>query len=212
MSQENSPLLHLIGMAKRAGKLEIGEEPVGAVARAKQAKLIVLASDASPNTLRRAATFGQAGNVLQLTIPHNKAQLGAVLGRSSVAMLAFTDAGFAGALGDKLLALDPEKYAAAATQLRQKADRTLARQKEKRQHEKNLKKGKGKPWAPPANASPPAKKGANPSPPRRKHPKSPGQTEDPSSRKPFPRTAGKRMIITHKSKGSASAQPKKRGG
>lgn len=147
----SAPILHLLGLARRAGKLEMGEEPVGAVARAKQAKVILLASDVSPNTSRRAATFGQIGNVLQISLPYTKEEVGLVLGRNSVAMIALTDAGFAGAIGDKLVALDAEKYGPAGAQLRAKADRTLARQKEKRQHEKNLQRGKGKPWAvPPA--------------------------------------------------------------
>ena len=49
----NDPILHLIGLAKKAGKLEIGEEPVGAACRARQAKLVLLAADAAPNTFRR---------------------------------------------------------------------------------------------------------------------------------------------------------------
>lgn len=145
----NNPILHLLGLSKRAGKLEIGEEPVGAAARAKQAKLILLASDAPPNTSRRAATFGQIGNVLQISLPFTKEEIGMSLGRGSIAMLALTDAGFAGAIGDKLVLIDAEKYGPAGAQLRAKADRTYARQKEKRQHEKNLQKGKGKPWAVP---------------------------------------------------------------
>lgn len=144
-----NPILHLLGLAKRAGKLEIGEEPVGAVARSKHAKLILLASDVPSNTYRRAATFGQVGNVLQVTLPYTKDEIGSVLGRSSVAMVALTDAGFAGAIGDKLIEIDAVKYGAAASQLRNKADRTYARQKEKRQHEKNMQRGKGKPWAVP---------------------------------------------------------------
>lgn len=146
----NDPILHLLGLAKKAGRLEIGEEPVGSVCRARQAKLLLLASDAAPNTYRRAAHFGEAGNVLWLELPFTKAELGFQLGRSSCAMLALTDAGFSAAVSEKLRARDPEKYEAAAAQLRQKADKVLRRQKEQRQHEKNLREGKGKhPWAPP---------------------------------------------------------------
>ena len=60
----HDPILHLLGLARKAGKLELGEEPVGAACRAKHAKLMLLASDAAPNTRRRAAHFGDAGNVL----------------------------------------------------------------------------------------------------------------------------------------------------
>ena len=74
----------------------------GAVCRARQARLILLASDAAPNTVRRCAHFGEAGNVLWLELPYTKAELGFQLGRGSCAMLALTDAGFAATLVEKL--------------------------------------------------------------------------------------------------------------
>ena len=150
----NDPILHLLGLAKKAGRLEIGEEPVGAACRARQAKLLLLAGDAAPNTRRRAAHFGEAGNVLWLETPFDKAALGLVLGRSSCAMLALTDAGFSAAVVEKLAARDPDKYSPAAQQLRTKADRVFQRQKEQRRHEKNLRQGKRKPWAPPPREAP----------------------------------------------------------
>jgi len=146
----NDPVIHLLGLARKAGRVELGEEPVGAVCRARHAKLLLLAGDAAPNTCRRAAHFGEAGNVLWLQLPHSKAELGALFGRGSCAMLALTDAGLAASIVEKLAARDPERYGPAAAQLRQKADRVLQRQREKRQHEKNLREGKRKPWAPPA--------------------------------------------------------------
>ena len=145
----NDPILNLIGLANKAGKLEIGEEPVGALCRARQAKLVLLAQDAAPNTCRRAAHFGEAGNVLFLQLPFTKAELGMQLGRSSCAMLAVADSGLAASMVEKLSARDPDRYGPAAAQLRQKADRVLQRQREKRQHEKNLREGKHKPWAAP---------------------------------------------------------------
>ncbi len=101
-----------------------------------------------PNTVRRAAHFGEAGGALWLQMPFTKAELGEQLGRSSCAMLAVTDFGFAAALAEKLAARDEERYGPAAQQLRAKADRALMRQREKRQHEKNMRQGKHKPWAP----------------------------------------------------------------
>lgn len=149
----NDPILHLLGLAKRAGKLQIGEEPVGTVARARKAKLIVVAENATDNTKRRATHFSEQGNAPFLVLPSSKEEMGAILGRESVAMLAVTDAGLAGAIGDKLVALDPERYTVVGERLREKADRTLARQKEKRRHEKNAQKKK--PWvAPPVKETP----------------------------------------------------------
>lgn len=145
----HDPVLNLIGLANKAGKLEIGEEPVGALCRARQAKLILMAADAAPNTCRRAAHFGQAGNVLFLQLPFTKEELGWQLGRTSCAMMALADPGFSASIVEKLAARDPDRYGPAAQQLRQKADRALQRQREKRQHEKNLREGKRKPWAAP---------------------------------------------------------------
>lgn len=141
--------LRMLGLAKKAGRLEIGEEPVGAVARARKAKLILLAADAAPNTARRAAHFGEAGNVLFLSVPFTKAEMGMALGRSSCAMLAFTDPGFAASFVERLAAHDPERYGPARERMSAKAAKALQRQKEQRQHEKNLERGKKKPWAPP---------------------------------------------------------------
>ena len=148
----NDPILHLLGLARKAGRLELGEEPVGALCRSRHARLVLLAQNAAPNTFRRAAHFGDAGNVLFLTLPYTKEELGFFFGRSSCAMMALSDVGLAASLVDKLALMDPDRYAPAALQLRDKADRMLQRQREKRQHEKNVRLGKQKPWAPPPAA------------------------------------------------------------
>ena len=135
-------ILSMIGLAKKAGRLEIGEEPVGAAARAKKARIILVASDAAPSSMRRAASFAEAGNTILLTIPAGKDDLGSSLGRTSVAMAAVTDIGFAEAIVKKLAALDSETYSAAAEQLAVKAKRAQERRQEQARHEKNLRRGK----------------------------------------------------------------------
>ena len=165
----NDPILHLLGLARKAGKLEVGEEPVGACCRARHARLVLVAADAAANTRRRCAHFGEAGSVLWLEVPFTKEELGFTLGRSSCAMLALTDAGFAASVVNKLALRDPECYGDAAQQLQAKAQRVLERQKEKRQHEKNLRQGRHKPWAPP----PVEKKGSPASPKKHTEPKPP---------------------------------------
>ena len=165
----HDPIAHLLGLARKAGRLEAGEEPVGAACRARQARLVLLASDAAPNTARRAAHFGQAGDVPWLSLPLTKEEVGGLLGRGSCALLALTDAGFAAAVAEKLAARDPERYAPAAALLREKADKVLQRQKEQRQHEKNLREGKKRPWAPPP-AQPKEKAEGKPPAPRTHQP------------------------------------------
>ena len=140
-------LLNLIGLAKKAGKLEAGEEPVGAAARARHARLILIASDAADNTRRRAKHFGDAGECICLEIPASKDELGRALGRTSCAMAALTDVGFAEAVAKKLAEADEAHYGEAARRLAIKAQRAAERRAELKQHEKNLREGKKKPFA-----------------------------------------------------------------
>ena len=135
-------ILSLLGLAKKAGRLEIGEEPVGAAARARDARLILLASDAAENTVRRAGHFAEAGACLLAQIPASKEALGSAVGRTSCAMLAVTDIGFADAVGKKLAALDAAKYSALSEKLSVKAARAKERKNEQARHDKNLRTGK----------------------------------------------------------------------
>ena len=140
-------VLHLLGIARKAGRVEVGEEPVGASARARQARLILVASDAADNSARRAAHFAQAGKAPWFRVPYTKGELGGTVGRASCALLA------------RLAAGAPETYGAASAELSEKADKALQRQKEQRRHEKKLQKGGRKPWA-----APPARKESPPEP------------------------------------------------
>lgn len=150
-------LLNLIGLAKKAGKLEVGEEPVGAAARSKHARLILIASDAADNTRRRALHFGEAGECICLEIPPTKEDLGRALGRTSCALLALTDIGFAEAVAKKLAESDEAHYGEAAKRLAIKAARAAERRKELKQHEKNVRTGKKKPHQEEPQPAPAAK-------------------------------------------------------
>lgn len=136
-------VLSMLGLALKAGRVEVGEEPVGSAARAKKARVIFVAEDAAPSSQRRAFSFAQAGACLCLTIPADKDALGGALGRTSVAMCAVTDIGFADALVKKLAAKH-EKFAPAAAALDVKAARALERKREQARHEKNVRRGKTK--------------------------------------------------------------------
>lgn len=137
-------LLNLLGLAKKAGKLEVGEEPTGAAARAKDARILLIASDAADNSFRRLRHFAEAGACLYAALPCTKDELGRAVGRTSCAMVAVTDIGFAEAIAKKLAEEDSVRYAALAEKLSVKAQRALQRRKEQEQHEKNLRMGKSK--------------------------------------------------------------------
>ncbi|MDO4811649.1 MAG: ribosomal L7Ae/L30e/S12e/Gadd45 family protein [Eubacteriales bacterium] len=135
-------ILSMIGLAKKADRVEIGEEPVGSAVRAKKARVILIAQDAAASSVRRAKAFANVGNCLYLIIPADKDDLGRCLGRTSCAMAAVTDIGFADAIVKKLAAIDPEKYGDAAEKMDVKARRAAERKREQAQHEKNVRQGK----------------------------------------------------------------------
>ena len=154
--------ISLIGIAKKAGYLAIGEEPVGAAARAHKARLILLASDTAEASVRRAETFAQAGGIFTLPLAATKAELGGILGRTSCAMVAVTDAGLAASIAKKIAADNPEAFAEQTADLERKAKRVNDRRREKRIHDRRIARNAEKPWAGKPKAGEPAKKFSKP--------------------------------------------------
>ena len=134
--------LNYLALARKAGRIELGEEPVGAAARAQKARLVVVAEDATDHTWRRALSFVSGSEQICLRVPYSKDLLGQAVGRSALALAAFTDPAmalaFVKALGQ------PEKYTAALESLDKRTKRIQQRQKEAKAHDKNKRVGKGK--------------------------------------------------------------------
>ena len=134
--------LNYLALARKAGRIELGEEPVGAAARAQKARLVVVAEDATDHTWRRAPRFVSGSEQICLRVPSTKDLLGQAVGRTALALAAFTDPAmalaFVKALGQ------PEKYSAALESLQKRTQRIQQRQKEAKAHEKNKRVGKGK--------------------------------------------------------------------
>lgn len=139
MSKE---LLSTLGLCKRAGMLEAGEEPVESAARARDVRLLLLAQDAAENTARRAEHFAQMGQCILVSVPFTKEELGRAVGRESCALAGITDVGFACAVARRLADGDPRTYGDAAQRLEVKAQRAAQRRTEQALHEKNLRRGK----------------------------------------------------------------------
>jgi ribosomal protein L7Ae-like RNA K-turn-binding protein len=142
---DSNGILSLLGLALRGGNLAVGEEPVEAVARARDARVLLVASDAADNTYRRVKHFADVGQCIWLRIPFTKAELGRAVGRSAAAVVAVTDIGLANAVVRKLAQLDPVKYDEAASRLELNAKRAAERKAEQLAHEKNVRTGKVKP-------------------------------------------------------------------
>ena len=170
------PILSMIGICRKAGRIEAGEEPVDAAVRARDARLLLLAADAADNTARRCAHFAEVGQCLWLRIPESKYELGRALGRGSCAVLAITDTGLALAVAQRLAEHDPAKYDEAVAKLQVKAQRARERQEEQLRHEKNLRQGKRreKTQPPPEETPPKGREGDRPPAPA-KRPGGPGR-------------------------------------
>ena len=150
-------ILSLRGLRRRGGRRAGGEEPVAAGARARDARVLLLASDAADGTRRRCEHFAALGDCMWLQIPVTQAELGRALGRTSVALAAVTDVGLAAALLHRRADLDPEQYRDAADRMDVKAGRAAERRAEQAAHEKTLRRGKRRPKVPPVQkAAPPA--------------------------------------------------------
>ena len=134
--------LNYLGLARKAGKAELGEEPVNGVTRAVRAALVIVASDASDHTWRRANSFVAGTNQCVLSVPYTKDQLGFAIGRQELAIAALTDASLAQAFVKSLP--QTEKTVQVLEALDEKVRREKQRQKEAKAHQKNARFGKKK--------------------------------------------------------------------
>ena len=134
--------LNYLALAKKGRLAELGEEPVGAIARTGKAYVILVAGDASDHTWRRAKSYAAGTDQQCIRLECTKEEMGFVVGRTSLAIAAITDVQLALALVN---ALDqPEKYKAALEVLTEKAAKAQKRQAEAKAHQRNLRKGKKK--------------------------------------------------------------------
>ena len=100
MTEQN---LSFIGLMKRAGALIPGADGIYDAARAGSLiRLILLASDAGPNTKKGLLNAKEECGAPMIQLEATKAQLGAILGQKECAAAAITDTGFAKALCEKL--------------------------------------------------------------------------------------------------------------
>ena len=132
--------LNYLALARKARLCEAGEEPVGAAARAGKAYLVVVASDASDHTWRRALSFVAGTQQKCIRIPFTKDELGAAIGRTALAIAAFTDAALALAFAKAL----PQPDANLVAALEQLTAHLAQRQKEAKAHQRNKRTGKKK--------------------------------------------------------------------
>ena len=138
----NNKALNYLALAKKGRLAELGEEPVGAIARTGKAYVILVAGDASDHTWRRAKSYAAGTEQQVVRIAATKEEMGFVVGRTSLAIAAITDPQLALALVTALG--ETEKYKQALEVLEQKATKAKKRQAEAKAHQRNVRMGKKK--------------------------------------------------------------------
>ena len=112
--------LQYVGLARRGGNVELGEEKTKALVKSGKARLVIVCSDTSPGALRRAEGYVYGWNVPLLTVPYTKEQLSGIAGRPGCSMAAFRDLGLASAFAQALAGEFGPPYDAAAEALKEK--------------------------------------------------------------------------------------------
>ena len=134
--------LSYMAIARKAGRIELGEEPAGAAAQTGRASLLLVAKDASDHTWRRAKSYVAGTDQQCIRLSCTKEEMGFVVGRTSLAIAAITDVQMALALVKALG--QPEKYKASLEVLTEKAAKAKKRQAEAKAHKRNVRMGKKK--------------------------------------------------------------------
>ena len=132
--------LNYLSLARKGGMAELGEEPVGAIARAGKAYVILVAGDASDHTWRRAKSYAAGTDQQCFRLNVTKKEMGFAIGRTSLAIAAVTDVQLALALVTALG--EPEKHKDALEVLTAKAEKLKKRKAEAKAHQRNVRKGK----------------------------------------------------------------------
>ena len=139
MTDNQQKALRLLGLARKARLLEIGEEPVGIACRSGKARLLLVARDAGDHTFRRARSFVSGSKCPYVCVPFTKDELGDGLGCNACALCALLDPAFAKSF---LEALGEEEHDEILTQLTMQTQRMQRRRQEAEAHRKNVKMGK----------------------------------------------------------------------
>jgi ribosomal protein L30E len=124
-----SRALNYIGIARKGGAIELGENSAGALVKAGKAKLLIVAQDTSEAAKRRAEGYVFASRTPLLEVPFTKAQLSQISGKSGGSMAAFRDLGLASSFADALAAEAGERYGPVAAALREKLAAAKARKR-----------------------------------------------------------------------------------
>lgn len=131
--------LCFLGLVKKSGQLQIGDDAITTVALSKKARLIITASDAGEYTVKRARNLSDSQDIPHIILEETKDDLGLITGRKTTAIAAITDMGMAASFVQKLNA-ETDNYSELSAELTAKAERFARRKRLK--EERTSKTGK----------------------------------------------------------------------
>ncbi len=104
INTEQDRLCKMLGLAKKAGKLQCGTDVCCEAVRAKKAKLVLLSENAAPNTKKRVQNCCTYYHIACRVLPIDVDTLSHAVGASmSLAAVAVTDDGFARTIATQLV-------------------------------------------------------------------------------------------------------------
>ena len=105
-----SKALNYLGIARKSGGMETGEDNSSGLVKAGKARVLLVASDTSDGAKRRAEGYVYETGTILVEVPFTKDEIAGITGKSGCSMAAITDLGLAGAFLKALADENPEKY------------------------------------------------------------------------------------------------------
>lgn len=117
-----SNALQYLGIAKKAGLLETGEENTRLAVKKGKARLLIVASDSSENAKKRAEGFVWESGLPITPVPYTKAEISSLTGKAGCSMAVILDAGLASSFAAALFQEYGEQYGELAEDLKQRLE------------------------------------------------------------------------------------------
>lgn len=136
-----SKALNYLGIARKSGAIETGEDNSSGLVKAGKAKVLVVASDTSDGAKRRAEGYVFETNALLVEVPFTKDEIAGITGKSGCSMAAITDLGLAVAFVKALADEFGESYSGAYETLKAAQERAERRKAGKSAHSGGRKTG-----------------------------------------------------------------------
>ena len=109
-----SKALNYLGIARKSGGIETGEDNSSGLVKAGKARILLVAKDTSDGAKRRAEGYVYETGTILVEVPFTKDEIAGITGKSGCSMAAITDIGLAAAflkaLADELGGDYTEKY------------------------------------------------------------------------------------------------------